>query len=617
MPSKKAKNKTRKLGKCLVTGGAGFLGRNIAKKLLSQGNEVVVFDRQEFEFFHPNLEIIRADLLDVEKLNKACEGIDCVFHTASIIELGTNKAPEEYRNRSLIVNAKGTQRIVDACINQGVKRLVYTSSNVVCFNGTPISGMNSDTPYATNVYDMYTESKIAAEKIVLANNGENGLLTCALRPSGIYGPESNVMLDRLVEQCVAEKVVAGLGNPNAVHDNSFIDNLVHAQILAAERLVKGNRCCGRGYFISDHEPMHNFDLFRPIIEGLGYKFPKVWIPMAPLMIASKALQWLHFKYATPRPFVFPKELEKACVTHISDISEPIRDLDYKPLYTVNEAIQMCMPYCLELQQKLRNTNSEIPEGDHPMKVMFVLWPKENYSLTERREKILSLFGNEIDLKDIDDLRVNIDDEYSTVKSPAPKFHSGASIVATVSIKSEKANFEDIRIILENAGFTVGQYEVEEHPYRDYGENEHFAERDWPDGVKTPSVVVAVTLLTKPKKFSHQEWMKRWFGKMSPGSEAIQPRARYIRNVVSKVGVTTLKFDGIVEESWPSSEHISDPYKFYLANNTLELIGNMIKMVRLVTHFHQLHKIRTVTMSEYFLKTDFKNSEEKNQALESV
>ena len=92
--------------------------------------------------------------------------------------------------------------------------------------------------------------------------------------------------------------------------------------------------------------------------------------------------------------------------------------------------------------------------------------------------------------------------------------------------------------------------------------------------------------------------------MSPGSEAIQPRARYIRNVITSVEKDSLHFDGIVEESWPSAEHISNPYKFYLANNPLQLIWHIIKMLRLVTQFHQLHKIRTVTMSEYFLKTEY-------------
>ena len=238
-----------------------------------------------------------------------------------------------------------------------------------------------------------------------------------------------------------------------------------------------------------------------------------------------------------------------------------------------------------------------------MKAIYILWPEKNYTPQERKETLLSLCSSQLDLSLIQDLRVNIDDEFSQVKSPAPKFHRGPSIVATVSVKSNADVFGSIYNHLANAGFKVGCYTVEESIYTDYGDNQHFPARNWADGNKTPSVVVAVTLLTRPKKFNHNEWIRRWHGIMSPGSEAIQPRARYIRNVITKVEKDSPHIDGIVEESWPSAEHISNPYKFYLASNPFQLIWHMIKMLRLVTQFHQLHKIRTVTMSEYFLKTE--------------
>jgi 3beta-hydroxy-delta5-steroid dehydrogenase/steroid delta-isomerase len=350
-----ARNQVSPLGHCLVTGGAGFLGRNIAKALLARGCKVRVLDRVNVDYSHENLTNLIADLSDTATLERACEGIDCVFHTASIIELGGGSAaPMSYRQRSIDVNVKGSQAVIDACKKAGVKRVVYTSSNVVCYNGTPVTGLNSDTPYAHRVYDMYTETKIAAEKMILSSSGKDGLLTCAIRPSGIYGAESNMMLDKFVAECAAGKLVAALGTPNAVHENSFIDNLVHGHILAAERLVEGNRCCGRGYFISDNEPENYFEFFRPLIEGLGYAFPRKWIPMGALMPLLTVWQWLHFKYGLPAPMMRPKELDKVCTTHISDIREPAQDLDYEPLYTVAEAMEKCLPYCRNLHDQLKN-----------------------------------------------------------------------------------------------------------------------------------------------------------------------------------------------------------------------------------------------------------------------
>ncbi len=244
-----------------------------------------------------------------------------------------------------------------------------------------------------------------------------------------------------------------------------------------------------------------------------------------------------------------------------------------------------------------------------MKCIYVLWPEKSMSPTERRQTLTENCATAILEKPVSYLSMNIDDEFSTVKSPAPKWYKGDPMVATVSIKINDAEQsavikEDIKMILSDAGFRLGVYEVEESVYKDYGDNQHFHQRNWPDGEKTPSVVMAITLLTRPKKFSHAEWIRRWHGKMSPGSEIIQPRARYVRNVILAKDGTSPAFDGLVEEAWPSAEHISDPYKFYLADNAWQLICHLIKMMRLVTHFHQLHKIQTVTMSEYFLKTDF-------------
>ena len=350
----KSSNATRTLGRCLVTGGAGFLGRNICKQLLLQGYEVVVFDRLPPNFSDPKMQAIEGDITDQAALITACENIDTIFHTAAIIELkGGSNMPASYRQRSLTINTEGTKHVIAAAQQQGVAALVYTSSNAVCYNGTAVTGLNSDSPYATHIYDMYTESKMLAEQAVLAANGEQGLLSCAIRPSGIYGAESCIMLDKFCSEAADGKLVAALGNPNAVHENAFIDNLVHAHILAAERLVEGNRCCGRGYFICDNEFQNYFEFFRPLIEGLGYKFPKLWIPMGLLMPIMKIGQWLHFQFGTPAPLMSPKELDKVCTTHISDPREPEQDLDYVPLVSVSEAMQRCLPYCQTLHDQLK------------------------------------------------------------------------------------------------------------------------------------------------------------------------------------------------------------------------------------------------------------------------
>ena len=98
-------------------------------------------------------------------------------------------------------------------------------------------------------------------------------------------------------------------------------------------------------------------------------------------------------------------------------------------------------------------------------------------------------------------------------------------------------------------------------------------------------------------------MKHWFNRQGPMSEAMQPRSRYVRNVVDEVLTPgAVPFEGIVEESWPSAEHMTDPFLFYGARNRLELVKNMAIMARSVSAFLPLWKITSVTMSEYFVRS---------------
>jgi hypothetical protein len=91
--------------------------------------------------------------------------------------------------------------------------------------------------------------------------------------------------------------------------------------------------------------------------------------------------------------------------------------------------------------------------------------------------------------------------------------------------------------------------------------------------------------------------------MSPVSERIQPRARYVRNLVlDAITPGAPPFEGIVEEAWPSKIHVMNPYLFYGARSTIELAVNMTRILSAVLGFLELTKIRTTMMSEYFLRT---------------
>ena len=160
----------------------------------------------------------------------------------------------------------------------GVKRFVYTSSNSVVMGGKRISGGDETLPYTNRFNDLYTETKVVAERFVLSQNGVDGMLTCAIRPSGIWGRGDQTMFRKLFESVVAGHVKVLIGRKTAKLDNSYVHNLIHGFILAAEHLVPGGTAPGQAYFINDGEPINMFEFARPVVEACGERWPRLRVP---------------------------------------------------------------------------------------------------------------------------------------------------------------------------------------------------------------------------------------------------------------------------------------------------------------------------------------------------
>jgi 3beta-hydroxy-delta5-steroid dehydrogenase/steroid delta-isomerase len=337
---------TTELGHCLVTGGAGFLGRHLAHELVHRGHRVRVFDYQPIDYSHERLDFVQGDIREFEDVRKACEGIDTVFHTAAMLEfLGFSTRAQ--RVETFAVNVRGVQHVVRACREAGVARLIHTSSNNVTFDGPVIDGDES-LPYVAHPKDLYTRTKILGEKTALEANGEDGLLTCAIRPGGIYGPGEKLVFPRVVEECASGKYVSVIGDGTALSDNTFIDNLVDGEIEAARHLVPGSPLGGQAYYITDGAPINCFDFFRPIVQGLGFEHPKRRIPAGPLLAFVTVWEFLHAKLGIPRPVLTPMEVRKIVVSHYNRIDKARRDFGWVPKVSTEDAMARCLEHCKEL-----------------------------------------------------------------------------------------------------------------------------------------------------------------------------------------------------------------------------------------------------------------------------
>ncbi|WP_094462725.1 NAD-dependent epimerase/dehydratase family protein [Pannonibacter phragmitetus] len=229
----------------LVTGGSGFVGGHLIRRLLSDGWRVLALgrsDKARAEIEALGAEPVEGDLLDRAALAGAMDGVEVVFHVAAHFKLW---GPMSLFRR---INVEGTRNVVEAAERAGVRRIVYVSAAaVVMGRPEPMRGVTEDMPLHKMPFAPYAASKAEAEEVLLAANGRRAdFSTVAIRPPFIWGPGMPA-LDRMVETVRAGQFQWVAGGGQAL-STCHVDNLCHALILAADR---GSG--GEAFFVSDGE----------------------------------------------------------------------------------------------------------------------------------------------------------------------------------------------------------------------------------------------------------------------------------------------------------------------------------------------------------------------------
>jgi len=315
---------------------------SLACALHDKGAKVVLFDTAPPSQEVPeNIVFLQGDIREYAQIEKAMStGVDCVFHIASY---GMSGREQLKRDLNEAVNVQGTQNILKACIQHGVSRLVYTSTFNVVFGGQEIENGDESLPYLPlHLHpDHYSRTKSLAEMAVLKANGtalrgSSGVLrTCALRPAGIYGPGEQRHLPRIVGYIERGIFRFVYGNPKSLVEFVHVDNLVSAHKLAAEALTpeKQHRSAGQAYFISDGRPVNNFEFFRPLVEGLGYRFPKLRLPISLVYFCAFLTEMIHHligPFYNFQPLLTRTEVYKTGVTHYFSMGKAKAELGYEP-----------------------------------------------------------------------------------------------------------------------------------------------------------------------------------------------------------------------------------------------------------------------------------------------
>ena len=336
---------------CLVTGGSGFLGRCLVERLLNKGYEVRVLDVSRHEGLDPRARFVAGDVRDPHAVERAVEGVGTVFHTA-VLMCFVRVASRATRQLVFDVNVRGTQNVLDACRKHNVGKLVYTSSNNVALH-RPIRDGDERVPYTAQPIDLYTETKVLAEQLVLAAGRRSELRACALRPGGIWGPYAGCyMLDNVLNMLAKNAFVVRVAS-DCIADNTHVQNLVDAQLLAGDALRdKPELVSGQAYFVTDEEPMNPLEWFRPLVEALGYTMPERSIPAWPMHAVGWMMEWL-YRFGGPRPAITRSLLVKSTRTHTFKIDKARQQLGYEPRIKSREGLLACVPYAESYLAKAR------------------------------------------------------------------------------------------------------------------------------------------------------------------------------------------------------------------------------------------------------------------------
>lgn len=324
---------------------------SLARSLHRKGAKVTLFDKVLPQEDVPgDIVFVQGDVRDYADVAGAVSGANCVFHVASYGMSGKEQLDQRMIEE---VNVQGTQNILRACVEHRVPRLVYTSTFNVVFVGQVIEDGDESLPYLPlHLYpDHYSRTKCLAEMAVLKANGTalkdgSGVFrSCALRPAGIYGPGEQRHLPRIVNY--VEKGIFSFvyGEPSSLVEFVHVDNLVLAHELAAKALTAEGRCsaAGQPYFISDGRPVNNFEFFRPLVEGLGYRFPKLRLPISLVYlfaVLAEATHRLIGRVYNFQPLLTRAEVYKTGVTHYFSMAKAKAELDYEPReHDLDEVVQ--------------------------------------------------------------------------------------------------------------------------------------------------------------------------------------------------------------------------------------------------------------------------------------
>ncbi|VVC03741.1 L-arabinose 1-dehydrogenase (NAD(P)(+)) [Candidatus Bilamarchaeum dharawalense] len=303
----------------LVTGGTGFIGKAIVERLVKQKKKVRILTRKTEQI--RGVETVTGDITDREVCEKACNGVDVVFHCAGVLG-GWGIAKKKFWD----VNVTGTKNMLETASKAGVKKFIHVSS---CGIFGPLKeGEIADEDHMYNPINIYEKTKIEGEKLVFEYAKK--LPVIIVRPEWVYGP-GDLHLISFFKAVDSGKFVFFNGGKSTLHP-TYIDDAVEGIMLTASN----PNAIGHAFNIAGPRPVRIRELIAAMADALGKKIPRISIPGPVAYMGGLVLDYSFGLFAKP-------PLSVAQVRYLTEnrafsYEKANRVLGYKPKVDIKQGI---------------------------------------------------------------------------------------------------------------------------------------------------------------------------------------------------------------------------------------------------------------------------------------
>jgi nucleoside-diphosphate-sugar epimerase len=314
--------------KYLITGGAGFLGINLARYLLKKGHHVRTLDLAEFAYPEKNdVETFHGDIRDPDTITKAAAGMDILIHTAAALPLYT---PADIYS----TDVDGTANVLEAARRNNIKRTLHISTTAVygipdhhpLLEDDPLIGVGH-----------YGKAKIMAEELCLEHR-EKGFCVPIIRPKSFIGPERLGVFALLFDWAKNGKNFPLLGNGKNLYQLLDVEDLCTAIYLAA---TAPEKTANETYNIGAKKYATMKEDFQSVLDHAGYGKRIITFPAAPLVLMLRLLEALHL---SP---LYKWVYETAFKDSFVSIEKAETQLCFRPKYSNQDALIRNFKWYLE------------------------------------------------------------------------------------------------------------------------------------------------------------------------------------------------------------------------------------------------------------------------------